>query len=108
MAIEGCPNPQPDCKYAPECFSDNDHIIPQRLGTTALRRTYLELPQFQQQLCRRLHDERNARHAAGDTSDIPPFPTDNVMRAVILDAVEDGVVSLSRTKERKLGLNGRD
>lgn len=106
MGIEKCPNPQPDCKYAPECFSDNDHLIPQRLGTTALRRTYLELPEFQQQVCRRLHDERNARHDRGDLSDIPEFPTDNQMRARILDAVEDGEVSLSRSKEKKLGLNG--
>lgn len=104
MAIESCPNPQPDCKYAPECFSDNDHIIPRRLGTTALERAYLELPQFQQQICRRLHDERNARHNRGDTSDIPEFPTQNIMRAVILDAVESGEISLSKTQERKLGV----
>ena len=104
MAIESCPNPRPDCKYAPECFSDNDHIIPQRLGTTALKKAYLELPQFQQQICRREHDERNARHDRGDTSDIPPFPTPNQMRAAILDAVENGEISLSRSKEKRLGL----
>lgn len=105
MAIEDCPNPQPDCKYAPECFSDNDHLIPRRLGDTALKRAYLNLPQFQEQICRRIHDERNARHYRGDTSDIPEFPSDNIMRAVILDAVEREEVSLSRTLERKLKLD---
>lgn len=105
MAYGECPIKQPDCRYYPECFSDNDHLIPQRLGKTALQKAYLNLPQFQIQLCRRLHDERNARHNAGDTSDIPPFPSDNVMRAVILDAVESGEIFLSRSKEKKLGLD---
>lgn len=104
MAIEDCPNPQPDCKYWPECFSDEDHLIPRRLGRTALRSAYLDLPEFKIQICRRLHDERNARHDAGDTSDIPPFPSDNQMRARILDAVEEGIVYLSKRRERRLGL----
>ena len=104
MSIGECPNPQPDCKYAPECFSDNDHLIPKRLGNTALKTTYLNLPEFQVQLCRREHDERNARHASGQTDDIPPFPSDNGMRASILDAVEEGIIHLSATRERKLGL----
>ena len=104
MSIEQCPNPKPDCKYAPECFSDNDHLIPQRLGETALKRAYLNLPQFQEQVCRQEHDERNARHNAGDLSDIPPFPSDNQMRAAILDAVESGDMSISRTQEKRLGL----
>ena len=104
MAIESCPNPQPDCKYAPECFSDNDHLIPRRLGTTALKRAYLELPQFQEQICRKEHDERNARHNKGDTSDIPPFPSSNIMRAAILDAVEGGEISLSIGRGKRLGL----
>jgi hypothetical protein len=105
MSIEKCPNPQPDCKYFPNCFSDKDHLIPQRLGTTALKRAYLNLPQFQEQICRREHDERNARHNRGDTSDIPPFPTENHMRAEIMDAVELGVVSLSKALEKKIGLD---
>ena len=104
MSIEACPDPQPDCKYAPDCFSDNDHLIPQRLGETFLQKTYLNLPEFQVQICRRLHEERNARHDAGDTSDIPPFPSENQMRATILDAAEIGHVALGATKERKLGL----
>lgn len=105
MSYGECPNPRPDCKYAPECFSDNDHLIPQRLGDTALRRFYLNLPQFQEQVCRREHDERNARHNAGDTSDIPKFPSENVMRAIILDAIENGEISLSKRQEKRLGLD---
>jgi len=74
MSIGECPSPRPDCKYFPECFSDEDHLIPKRLGRTALEKLYLTLPQYRVQICRDLHDERNARHDAGDLSDIPPFP----------------------------------
>lgn len=104
MAKGECPDPQPDCKYAPECFSDNDHLIPRRLGTSALKREYLRLPQHQEQVCRRLHDERNERHYRGDTSDIPPFPDNAVMRDEIVDTAEKGLIRLTKSKRKKLGL----
>jgi hypothetical protein len=72
--IEGCPNPNPNCKYyyrrppgplkyeqSHGCFADTDHIIPQRLarraGATALEKNYImKNPENQQQLCRWDHD----------------------------------------------------
>ena len=104
MSRESCPSPQEDCKYAPECFSDRDHLIPQRLGTTALKRIYLSLPHLSQQICRREHDERNARHDRGDTSDIPRFPSNEAMRNAILSSVEAGDIVLSKRQEKRLGL----
>lgn len=104
MSYGECPNPRPDCKYAPECFSDNDHLIPRRLGATALKRAYLNLPQFQEQVCRREHEERNARHDKGLTDDIPEFPSKDEMRAAIRDAIESGEVSMPPSLQKRLNL----
>lgn len=102
MSYGECPSPREDCKYAPECFSDSDHIIPRRLGDTALKRVYLNLPQFREQVCRREHEERNDRHNQGDLSDIPSFPSEERMRDEIIAAVARGDISLSKSMQKRL------
>lgn len=60
--LSDCPNPQPDCKYAPNCFADTDHIVPRYLanqaGATAMLGIYINHPVNKQQMCRREHDEK--------------------------------------------------
>ena len=76
MSYEACPNPQEDCPYyrrpAPGklkgtqshgCFSDSDHIIPQRLArrrsaTRAEKQYIMQNPENREQLCRNLHNEK--------------------------------------------------
>lgn len=82
MAYKPCPFANEGCKYWDRktpgplrgeqkhgCYSDLDHIVPQRLGTTALNQAYIQLSVNKQQLCRRLHDEKTA---AGDEP-LPPI-----------------------------------
>lgn len=79
--IRECPTPREDCPYynlppPPPlrgqeygCYSDRDHIVPKRLGTTALARKYIRLPINMQQLCRWDHVEKTIR---GDEP-LPPY-----------------------------------
>jgi hypothetical protein len=78
MSRAECPNPQPDCKYSPECFADTDHIVPRRLskGASALIKLYINHPVNKQQLCRRLHDEKTR---SGDE----PLPPEQEMFGAI-------------------------
>lgn len=57
-----CPNPQPECKYAPNCFSDTDHIYGRGKGMGKFVRLFVELPENKRQICRREHDEINATY----------------------------------------------
>lgn len=57
-----CPNPQPDCKYAPRCFSDIDHIYGRARGMGKLALEFVELPENKRRICRREHDEINATY----------------------------------------------
>jgi hypothetical protein len=88
-----CPNPQAGCKYAElrGCFSDTDHIVPQRLGTTALNAAFIDLPSNKQQLCRREHD---AKTAAGDE----PLPDVETMREAVVLAHAAGQIAMGRRK----------
>ncbi len=84
-----CPEPRPDCKYAPHCFADQDHIVPRRLGSTVLARIYIDLPVNKQQLCRRLHDIKTAE---GDS----PLPEN----ADMIDAIEASGIYISAAKRK--------
>lgn len=96
-----CPDPIPECRYAERggCFSDTDHIVPQRLATTALAAIYIDLPVNKQQLCRRIHDQKTAE---GDE----PLPDVEVMRKEIQLAHALGEIALSRRKMK--AVYGRD
>jgi hypothetical protein len=96
-----CPAPQEGCKYAElrGCFSDTDHIVPQRLGTTALNAAYIDLPVNKQQLCRREHD---AKTAAGDE----PLPAVGEMREAVVLAHAAGQLAMGR--RRMKAVYGRD
>lgn len=55
MSREACPNPQENCKYAPDCYSDVHHPAwPRAEYTTRTEKVYRALGCIQ--LCRRLHD----------------------------------------------------
>lgn len=88
-----CPSPRPDCKYAPECFADTDHVVPQRLaraaGATALAKLFIHHEVNKQQLCRREHDEKTAD---GDA----PLPSNEEM----IEAIVNSGVHLSKRKQK--------
>lgn len=87
--IRECPEPNPECPYydlePPKklqgqeygCYSDEDHIVPQRLAVDALSRAYIHAPINKQQLCRWRHDEKTL---AGDE----PLPPRDVMEARLI------------------------
>ncbi len=109
MSRKPCPFANEQCKYwnrpaPPElkreqdhgCFADHDHIVPQRLGTTALAACYIKQhPENQQQLCRELHD---AKTSNGDA----PLPSDEYMLRRITEAEALGHITLSQTQRRKI------
>lgn len=101
MSIKPCPFSNEGCKYwdrrppAPlrgrqreGCFSDLDHIVPRRLGTTALLKQFVDLPGNKQQLCRSIHDEKTN---SGDE----PMPDMDTVKETIRAAAEAGAVKLS-------------
>lgn len=98
MARGECPTPRPECPYVNReggCFSDLDHIVPQRLGRTALAAIYINLPSNKQQLCRWLHEQKTAE---GDE----PLPPKEVMFMEVAAAQLRGEISLSNRKLRKV------
>ena len=61
MAIGECPNPQPDCKYAPSCYGDSHHEVwPRRDYKTGVEKRYRRLGVNIVQLCRSEHEEIHA------------------------------------------------
>lgn len=99
MSYETCPLANDQCKYwnrktpAPlrkeqkhGCFSDLDHISPQRFGKTPLASAYIQLQINKQQLCRRIHEEKTR---AGDE----PLPTIQTMVEAICAAEAAGECS---------------
>lgn len=111
MAYEICPNaneecvwynrPAPDCLKSTQehgCFSDNDHILPRSLGETALDKAYLELPSNQQQICRAEHDQKTQQ----EIHDPPQLPDRETMRESIAKAINEGIVSFSGSKIKKI------
>lgn len=75
MARGECPSPQPDCKYAPDCFSDIDHIYGRPKSGVA--KQFSRLPENLRQICRREHDEINATYVH------LPLPSLDVMKEAI-------------------------
>lgn len=53
-----CNSERPDCKYAPDCFSDKHHIYGRPSGTVARR--FSLLVENTVQLCRLEHEELHA------------------------------------------------
>lgn len=110
MSRKPCPNANENCKYwgqapPPElrrlgqengCYSDHDHIVPRRLGCTALAAFYiLHVPENQQQLCRAEHDIKTA---LGDA----PLPSEEYMRDAIVLAEALGQVAITQNQRRKM------
>lgn len=111
MAIESCPTPREDCPWFTRptpshlkktqehgCRSDLDHIVPRRLGTTALAGIYIEKhPENKQQLCRWEHDKKTLE---GDA----PLPDTEYMEQAIQEAEAEGLIHLSKKQRKRLGL----
>lgn len=106
MAYGECPFANEQCKYWDRktpgplrktqehgCYSDLDHIVPQRLGYTALNSTYIQLAVNKQQLCRRLHDEKTAN---GDE----PLPPEEDMISAVRDAEANGEIIVNKQLRR--------
>lgn len=93
MAKEKCPNPQPECKYAPKCFADRHHIYPQRLGKTALSKQFLNLPENIVVMCRRLHETQAIEK---------PLPKKVEMKEAIARAALSGEINLTQTKLKSI------
>lgn len=74
MARGECPNPDPECKYYPDCFSDTDHIYGRARGLGRIARRFTQLPENKRQICRREHDEINATYVH------LPLPSLDVMK----------------------------
>lgn len=75
MAFGECPNPLPECKYAPDCFSDLHHVYGR--PRNGVGKQFANLPENKEQLCRREHDEINATYVH------LPLPSLDVMREAI-------------------------
>lgn len=77
MARGECPDPQPDCKYYPDCFSDKDHIYGRARGLGRIARRFAMLPENTRQICRNEHDEINATYVH------LPLPDLDIMKTVL-------------------------
>lgn len=72
-----CPDPKPECKYFPDCFSDTDHIYGRAKGLGRIARQFTELPECKRQICRQEHDEINATYVH------LPLPSLDVMKEAL-------------------------
>lgn len=105
MSAEVCPITREDCLWFNRpsrvkgvengCFSDLDHIVPQRLANTALASLYIYSPENKQQICRAEHDEKTAQ---GDE----PLPDRESMLRSVMAQVATGDLSVSRQARRRL------
>lgn len=104
MTVGECPTPRVDCPYysrqprTPDsevgCFSDTDHIVPQRLATNALSKLYIYSPENTQQICRREHEEKTRE---GDE----PLPDRETMLESVKRQIKAGQLVVSRTVKRR-------
>lgn len=88
MARDFCPNETPECRYykTPSgCFSDIDHIVPQRHKSLHwIIAKYIYTPDNQVQTCRVEHDAKTANRDVTESIElIPPF--DVMARAILAD-----------------------
>lgn len=108
MAITSCPNPSPECRYynrqPPEqlkgeqkhgCRADKSHKHAQKLASTALEEVFINLPENTRQECRREHEQYDRKGTL-------PLPERDVMYQAILDALQAGRLTLSKTKRKKV------
>lgn len=106
MPYGECPFATEACKYFTRdsvpggntengCYSDRDHIVPQRLATTALARAYIHSPENYQQLCRNEHDVKTL---GGDE----PLPEKEVMAQSVLRQAKIGKIAVARALRRKI------
>lgn len=78
-------NPSPECKYFGHCFEDVDHIYwPRRNYKTSIERSFRELDENKQVICRALHDERHA------TEQPPKKPSrDEMLQAIAARVIQE-------------------
>lgn len=109
MTIGECPTPRSECPYysrhprTPDsevgCFSDTDHIVPQRFATTALTKLYIYSPENTQQLCRSEHE---AKTREGDE----PLPGREEMMDSVRRQIKAGKLVVSKTIKRRVFKGG--
>lgn len=106
MGYGECPNANEECKYfhrepIPKankengCYSDKDHIVPQRLARTALSTAYIYSPDNIQQLCRSKHDDKCRD---GDE----PIPSRQEMLESLRTQIKQGRLILSRNTMKRI------
>ena len=98
--------PASDCPYSirPQgCHEVNAHLFyPESLYISCLERTWRNLPQNVERRCRRFEE---ASHA----TELPPEkPDHDTMLADVTRAVQEGVLTLSKTKQRKIYGRGHE
>lgn len=72
--IGECPDPDPDCKYYPDCFSDSHHIYPKEAFSVGIAKRFSRLGENIIQICRMQHEEIHA------TGSVPPPPSIEYMK----------------------------
>lgn len=109
MTIGECPTPREACPYFSRpsrtpnaevgCFSDTDHIVPQRLATNALSKLYIYSPENTQQICRSEHE---AKTREGDE----PLPEREEMMDSVRRQIKAGRLVVSKTIKRRVFKGG--
>jgi len=94
---EACPYYKRPIKKGNEsgCFSDRDHIVPQRLAQTGLATLYIYSPENYQQLCRLEHDKKTLE---GDE----PLPDQDYMKERIVAQIALGKLIVSGEIKKRL------
>lgn len=105
MALRICEQANADCPYYARpsrikgvehgCFSDQDHIVPQRLASTALATLFIQSPENKQQLCRSEHDKKTHE---GDE----PLPDRQTMLSSVMAQIASGELVVSRNIKRRV------
>ena len=95
-----CYERHPDCTLAPNCYSDTDHIVPQRIarqaGATALTKVFIHHPVNKQQICRYEHLLKTRE---GDA----PLPTETEMLRQITEHPHQLSARAQRVVNQALG-----
>lgn len=68
MARGECPDPNPDCKYYPDCFSDRHHLYGRPESGIAKR--FANLGAHIVQMCRAEHEEIHATEGVLDLPEV--------------------------------------
>lgn len=85
MSYEACPNTNEACKYYPECYADEHHLVwPKKNYKSPIEREYRSLPEHRVTICRAEHDEIHA------TERPPRKPSRNEMlQAIAATALQE-------------------